>query len=88
MLLMARGEVKDSDSEHESDGDEDHPKPYEQEMRDLKNEVLEGIKKEEYPLSLRERSFITGRRWSLRTTTSSSKRGISQRTWRRTSPPS
>lgn len=80
MLLMARGEVKDSDSEHESDGDEDHPKPYEQEMRDLKNEVLEGIKKEEYPLSLRERSFITGRRWSLRTTTSSSKRGIPQRT--------
>lgn len=54
MLLMARGEVKDSDSEHESDGDEDHPKPYEQEMRDLKNEVLEGIKKEEYPLPLRE----------------------------------
>lgn len=52
--LMARGEVKDSDSEHESDGDEDHPKPYEQEMRDLKNEVLEGIKKEEYPLPLRE----------------------------------
>ena len=45
--MMCRGEVQDGDSESESA--EDQPKPYAQEMKELKDEILEGIKKEEYP---------------------------------------
>ena len=39
------------DSDEESDSEPEKPRTFAQEMESLKNEVLEGIKKEEYPFS-------------------------------------
>lgn len=40
-------------SDEESDQEEPAPKTFAQEMQDLKNEVMDGIREEEYPSQLR-----------------------------------